>query len=84
MSEETTDKSGKTWLYVVGLLVGVPLCYLLSTGPMVVLKVRKIIPASAIEVIYAPLIWVMRETNTREAIEGYVVLWLKLTNTPIP
>lgn len=84
MSEETTDKSGKTWLYVMGLLVGVPLCYVLSTGPMVVLGMRKVIPEPAIEVIYGPLIWLMRETNTKEAIESYVVLWMKLTNTPIP
>ncbi len=84
MSDEAPEKSGKVWLYVVGLLVGVPLCYVLSTGPMVVLQVRKVISETAIEAIYTPLIWFMRETNTKEAIEGYVVLWLKLTNTPIP
>ena len=84
MNDETPEKSGKTWLYVVGLLVGVPLCYVLSTGPVVVLAMRKVIPESAIEAIYGPLIWFLRETNTREAVESYVVLWMKLTNTPIP
>lgn len=84
MSDEAPEKSGKMWFYVVGMLVGVPLCYVLSTGPMVVLQVRKIVPESAILAIYAPLSWFMRETNTREAINSYVLLWLKLTNTPIP
>ena len=84
MSDEATRKSGKTWLYITGLLVGMPLCYVLSSGPMAVLQVRKVIPVSAIETIYAPLLWAMRETNTREAVAGYVGLWLELTNTPIP
>ncbi|KAF0169994.1 MAG: hypothetical protein FD161_4851 [Limisphaerales bacterium] len=78
------DKSGKVWLYVVGLLLGLPLCYVLSSGPMVVLTYRKVIPESVMETTYGPLVWLMRETGTREAVEAYVVVWLQLTNTPIP
>lgn len=84
MSDEAPDKSGKVWLYVVGLLLGLPLCYVLSCGPMVVLTVRKVIPESVMETTYGPLVWFMRETGTREAVEAYVVVWLRLTNTPIP
>jgi len=82
MSDEAPEKSGKVWLYVVGLLVGMPLCYVLSTGPMVVLQVRKVIPEPVIAAAYGPLLWFMRETGTREAVEAYVVVWLELTNTP--
>ncbi|MFM8469898.1 MAG: hypothetical protein ACKODH_08010 [Limisphaerales bacterium] len=63
MSDETTDKPSKTWLYVVGLLVGVPLCYVLSTGPVVVLAARGLIPGSSIEAVYKPLIRFMDKTG---------------------
>lgn len=84
MSEEATGKSGKTWLYVVGLLVGLPLIYVLSTGPMVVLNERKVIPDSVVETTYGPLLWFVEKTGTYDAFEGYVRIWFRLTGTVEP
>lgn len=84
MSDEAPSKSGKVWLYVMGLLVSLPVCYVLSVGPMVVLVARSIIPESVMEPVYRPLSQFISATGTREPIEAYVVAWLKLTNTPFP
>lgn len=84
MSDEATSKSGKTWLYVVGILVGLPLLYVLSTGPVVVLAARRVIPESSIEAVYQPLIWFMETTGTVRSLDGYCEGWLRLTGTPLP
>lgn len=79
------SKSGKTWLYVVGVLVGLPLLYVLSTGPVFVLTVREVIPHSFFDTVYQPLEWFMRTTNTNgDALNAYVTAWFRLTGTPVP
>lgn len=83
MSDEATSKSGKTWLYVVGLLVGLPLLYALSIGPVFVLVMKKAI-SNDVLLIYAPLEWFMQATGTDDAFKAYVSVWLYLTGTPIP
>ncbi|MEN9574079.1 MAG: hypothetical protein RL514_1934 [Verrucomicrobiota bacterium] len=83
MSDEATGKSGKMWLYVVGILVSLPLFYGLSTGPMVVLAARKILPEPVLSV-YAPLDWFTEMTGSDELIETYVGACLKLTGTSVP
>ena len=60
MSDEATGKSGKTWLSVVGLLVGMPLCYLLSCGPAAVLYHRGLLSLEMLESVYAPVVWLER------------------------
>ncbi len=84
MSDDAPEKSGKTWLYVVGILVSLPLLYVLSTGPMVVLVARKVVPEPVLETFYAPLGWVAEHTGSDDLIEGYIGAWLKLTGTPEP
>jgi hypothetical protein len=84
MSEETTSKSGKTWLYVVGWLVSIPLLYVLSVGPIAVLVHRKLVPVSAVEPAYTPLFWLFEKTHTGEAMTAYMEAWMKLTGTPFP
>jgi hypothetical protein len=82
MSDETTSKSGKTWLYVVGFLVGLPMLYVLSVGPMAVLVQRKIIPNEPLVPIYAPLSWLAEMTGTTMEIVAFVECWMTLTATP--
>ena len=40
MSDQTTSKSGKTWIYVAGILASLPLLYALSVGPATALLMR--------------------------------------------
>ncbi len=84
MSDEATDKSGRTWLYVVGILASQPLLYFLSVGPAFVLVARRIIPSSAFLPVYKPLIWVGTKTGTQGATLAYVEARMKLTATPLP
>jgi hypothetical protein len=83
MSEETTDKSGKTWPYVAGLLVGMPLLYALSIGPVFVLVMKKAV-SNDVLLIYSPLERFMQATGTDDAFKAYVSAGLYLTGTPIP
>lgn len=83
MSDEETIKAGKTWLYVMGTLVGVPLTYALSIGPVFVLVMKKAITNDVLR-IYAPLDWFIRATDTDDAFKAYVSVWLYLTGTPVP
>lgn len=83
MSDEAPSKSGKTWLYVVGLLVGLPLLYTLSIGPVFVLLMRKVISYDVL-LIYAPLNWFASATGTDNAFKAYISVWLYLTGTSTP
>lgn len=83
MSDEPTTRSGKTWLYVVGVLVSLPLLYALSIGPVFVLVMKKAI-SNDVFLIYAPLEWFAQATHTSDAFKTYISLWLSLTGTPVP
>lgn len=81
MSNEATSKSGKTWL----LLVSLPLCYVLSVGPLTVLVVHGLLPASSrrfVESAYTPLTNFAKSAGTIPLLQSYQVAWLELTGTP--
>ncbi|MFA6545390.1 MAG: hypothetical protein WCS99_13310 [Limisphaerales bacterium] len=83
MSEEATDKLGKTWLYVVSMLVGLPLLYVLSVGPAAVLvHLKPSLGQSVLLRIYNPLDSFANATGTHEALGAYIDAWIKLTGTP--
>jgi len=87
MSDEAPEKSGKVWLYVMGLLAALPVCYWLSIGPVTVLALRGWMPSSAgrvLESAYAPLIKFTEFTGTTPVLHTYQTTWLKMTGTPIP
>ena len=87
MSDEATSKSGKTWFYVVGLLLGLPVCYWLSFGPVTVLALRGWLPSSTDRFLlsaYAPLVKFAEFTGTTPVLHTYQTTWLKMTGTPIP
>jgi|GEM_PF-1350543 len=75
MSDEATSKSGKTWLYVVGFLVLLPLLYVLSVGPAMVAVLRSPLTsgsAAAFSATYGPLFIAAQVTGTDGALNSYV------------
>ena len=84
MSDEANEKANKTWLYVTGGIMALPLLYVLSVGPMIVLAERGIIPKSAIDSLYRPLERLCIRTDTVEAMVAYIKMWCVLTGTPWP
>ena len=84
MSDEANEKANKTWLYVTGGIMALPLLYVLSIGPVGVLVVRGIIPPSAIHSLYDPLDWFCRRTDSGDALVAYTKMWFAMTGTPWP
>ena len=85
MSDDANSKSGKTWLYVFGLLVSLPVCYVFSVGPACVLFYRGLLSSAVFVGIYTPLEWaVPLGSPLAPPIEDYIQLWLSLTGTLKP
>lgn len=81
MSDEAPEKSGRTWLWAAGFLMGLPLLYVLSCGPMVVLYHRGIVPLDAVATTYAPIEWLAAK-GLEAPLQAYVQAWMTLTGTP--
>lgn len=84
MSDETTTKSGKAWVYVAGMVALVPFLYTLSIGPAIVLRERRVVSDGAVTAIYGPLFWIMMKTETAGWTVPYIRSWLRMTATPDP
>ena len=84
MSEETTEKSGKLWLYGLGFVLALPFLYYLSIGPVVVLFARKIISQDAFEIFLFPFGWFVDMAETDFGIPAYARAWCHATGTPWP
>ena len=86
MSEETTGKSSKVWLYTMCLILGLPLLYVLSIGPALVLIFRGAPePVEfAFKTLYMPLDQFAQATNTQGLFQTYAEVWLKVTGTNWP
>ena len=84
MSDEATSKSGKVWLYVVALVLALPLCYVLSVGPVTVLGMRDLYSESAFKSLYTPLQSFAQATNTEDLIRSYIQVWMSATGTDWP
>ena len=76
MSDEATGKSGKTWLYVVGVLVGVPTLYLLSTGPAILIM-AKFPTLKIFGGLYAPVdhLYDHGPNWMHDALDAYFAVW---------
>ena len=87
VSDEPNNKAGKVWLYSLGLIVALPLLYVLSVGPAAVLIFRGFAPKSVesgLETLYMPLKPFAQATNTEGLFQIYVEAWLKVTGTSFP
>lgn len=74
MSEENKDKSRGLFL-VIAVAIALPLLYVLSVGPSLVIwkKFPKTQPAML--EIYFPLIWLEGHTVLQKPLEWYADLW---------
>ncbi len=81
MSDAATGKSGKAWLYVIGGFALLPLFYLLSFGPAVVLVNRGVLPKPAHQALYTPLMWTIQYRSTAEPLVAYIDAWMNMTGT---
>jgi hypothetical protein len=79
MGDKTTSKTGRTWLYVVVVV----LLYAFSIGPAFVLAQRRTIPEASLT-IYLPLSLCCHVTGATPALVYYLKGWLDLTHTPGP
>ena len=84
MSDTLTERSSKTWTYVLVMLVSLPLFYALSIGPAVVMVGRKVIPGQVLQPIYKPLEKFADATNTDEFFRSYIGMWLGATGATFP
>ncbi|NBV25103.1 MAG: hypothetical protein EBS05_24680 [Proteobacteria bacterium] len=82
MSDESAPKSNRTWLYVVGIIAGLPLLYALSTGPVFVLYVRGVFLRESCAAFYWPLELLVASTGNTDSLWAYHKAWLDLTGTP--
>jgi hypothetical protein len=84
MSEETSDKSSKVWLYTLGVILSLPLLYALSVGPAVALLLRGWASESVFESFYTPLISFVQATNTEGLWQSYCKVWVSATGSGPP
>lgn len=73
-------KPGSRLGMITALVVGLPLFYFLSLGPVfaVMNKTRGFdgkISWHAVETVYAPIIWLYENTSLKHPIEMYLQLW---------
>ncbi|MEZ5384746.1 MAG: hypothetical protein R3F13_04450 [Prosthecobacter sp.] len=75
------DSSSAVW----GLLVVLPLAYLLSIGPAVYFM-KKLHASSAVSdtmgVVYAPVLWLYDNTSLHKPLDRYANWWEELADRP--
>lgn len=77
-------KQGPNWGTLVLILVLVPAVYVLSLGPAAVLGRRVEATAPVLNVVYAPLEWLVRNSDLSDRVLWkYIEFWLNITETPI-
>lgn len=82
MSDEATGKSGKVWLWVGALALGLPTCYVLSIGPAAVLYHRGNIPHQPCLAFYRHLVKLAEPSSQlHRLINAYIESWLAMTGT---
>lgn len=79
MADKPEASNASRALAWVGMLVlGLPLLYVLSTGPIVLLEEKthgSLVSADFVVTFYAPLIWLHQHTFFKEPLELYLSLW---------
>lgn len=65
----------KSGLWLLALLPLVPLLYVLSFGPVVMVAGRAGWDKGTIQAVYAPIIWLHRHTPLRGPIQWYGRMW---------
>jgi len=72
-----SKKGGRTVVLAVGLLVFLPLLYVLSVGPSMRLEMQGVISRETHNTIYTPLAWVcFRVPPLQSALRWYAEFWV--------
>jgi len=75
MAEKSSDRGSGWWLWLALPAAALAL-YVLSVGPAVLLaKNRGNAAKNTVEQVYAPLVWLHRNTPLRRPLDAYVELW---------
>lgn len=75
MSEEANEAGHRSNWWVWLWLLAVPVLYVLSAGPAALIVDRTGSGEEVAEVVYAPLIWLERNTVLKEPPDAYVDFW---------
>ena len=79
MSEDPKKKGGTTGpvvFVVIGLLIVLPVLYVLSAGPAALLTDKRYISVETLQTIYRPITWAGKRSPTfNSAINWYIKLW---------
>jgi hypothetical protein len=66
------ERKAPLWPWIVTLLIGLPVLYVLSFGPACWITSRTHVGASALPTVYRPITWVMwRDERVMEAMNSY-------------
>lgn len=60
---------------IVGVFLLLPILYVLSTGPAVMLRDRGFITQDTLRTVYAPIFWLSEYEIVRDGIEWYCEFW---------
>ena len=81
----TEPRSGTSWGTLALIAALVLVVYVLSIGPAVVIAFRAEEALPVLEIVYAPLEWLVKSNDFLERlVERYILFWLEITDTPFP
>ncbi len=72
---ETPDRDRDGTPAWATLLAALPVLYVLSLGPVILLAKKSGLPQASLRAFYAPLIWLHDHTLLKQPLEWYVGLW---------
>jgi hypothetical protein len=76
MTEENETKSrSHGFSLVIGLLIALPLLYVLSIGPVALCAKKTSTDPQTLRVFYRPVIWLHDHTPLEKPLELYINLW---------
>jgi hypothetical protein len=70
-----TNTLSRAFYYVTSIVVGLPLIYLLSVGPAVVIVVKAPKIRNQVRAIYTPMIWLHDHTSLKKPMDRYLGFW---------
>lgn len=72
-----TESGGmaRTFHYVIAVVIGLPLIYILSVGPAIVIVVKVPKLREPVHTVYAPMIWLHDHTSLKQTMDPYLAFW---------
>lgn len=73
MNEEHAQESNRS--LIAAMVIVLPIIYVLSLGPVVLVAKKHAYNDNAIKRVYAPVIWLHDHTFLKKSLEAYVGFW---------